>query len=252
MSEFVILYRPVGPEELKLIRETGWTRFPPRLPEQPIFYPVVQEEYAIKIARDWNVKASGAGYVTRFRVAREYLSRFQTHSAGGESLTEYWIPAEDLDDFNRHLSGQIEVVAEFRASAPEVKMDEWVKVYDLAEDQETVDLVQRATLNTNDFGLIPEVALFGSDDWWRAIDDGRIPLCEVSGTIVRVFASGHGDWPEFELESRGDRSRWTRLGEQSLYQEGRQVRVQYVMQKARKHWVGTQEQRQVLRIFIHC
>lgn len=60
------LYRPVGPKELALIEASGWTAFPPRLPEQPIFYPVTNEEYAIQIARDWNVPASGSGFVTCF------------------------------------------------------------------------------------------------------------------------------------------------------------------------------------------
>jgi hypothetical protein len=49
-----------------LIRQSGFAAFPPRLPDQPIFYPVLTEGYAVKIARDWNVPASGAGYVTRF------------------------------------------------------------------------------------------------------------------------------------------------------------------------------------------
>jgi hypothetical protein len=81
-SQTVILFRPVGPEELKLIKAAGFRAFPPRLPEQPIFYPVLSEEYAVKIARDWNVQASGAGYVTRFAVRREFLSRYQIQSAG--------------------------------------------------------------------------------------------------------------------------------------------------------------------------
>jgi hypothetical protein len=56
-EDFVILWRPVGPAELELIRNAAMRAFPPRLPEQPIFYPVLSEEYAIKIARDWNVPA---------------------------------------------------------------------------------------------------------------------------------------------------------------------------------------------------
>ena len=111
-----ILYRPVGPEELELIRQAGWSRFPPRLPEQPIFYPVLQEEYAIRIARDWNVKAGGAGFVTRFAVDRDYLSAFDVHDAGGSEYTEYWIPADELDVFNEHIRGPIEVTAEFHAT----------------------------------------------------------------------------------------------------------------------------------------
>jgi len=129
-------------------------------------------------------------------------------------------------------------------------MGEWVKVYDLAEDQETIRLVQQATLDTEDFGFVPEVALFGSDDWWQAIQDGRIPSHEINGVISRVFMSGHGDWPEFELETSGEKSRWTRLGPEELYRVGNEVKLEYVLQKAKKHWLDSREQKQVLRIFV--
>ena len=114
MKSVVTLYRPVGPEELDLIKQSGWKAFPPRLPEQPIFYPVVQKEYAVRIARDWNVKASGAGYVTKFDVDAKYLSQFPVQEAGGRDHTEYWVPAERLEEFNEHIVGLIEVIAEFR------------------------------------------------------------------------------------------------------------------------------------------
>ena len=110
----VTLWRPVGPEELELIRRAGMTAFPPRLPELPSFYPVLREGYAVRIARDWNVKASGSGYVTRFRVRRDFLDAYDVHEAGGRACREYWIPAEDLDAFNRAIVGEIEVTAEFR------------------------------------------------------------------------------------------------------------------------------------------
>ena len=87
--------------------------FPPRLPEQPIFYPVLTEAYAVKIARDWNVKASGSGYVTRFRVRRDFLDQYGVQAAGGRSHQEYWIPADQLDAFNAAIIGQIEVSHEF-------------------------------------------------------------------------------------------------------------------------------------------
>ena len=109
----VILYRPVGPLELKLIERSGFRTFPPRLPEQPIFYPVLTEEYAVKIARDWNVPASGKGYVTRFRVRGDFIDRYDIHEAGGGDHLEYWIPAEELAEFNAAIIGEIEVVAEF-------------------------------------------------------------------------------------------------------------------------------------------
>ncbi len=109
----ITLFRPVGPAELELIRESGFRAFPLRLPEQPIFYPVLTEDYAVKIARDWNVPASGAGYVTRFAVLASYLAAYQPQDAGGVAHREYWIPAEDLPAFNAAILGQIEVIASF-------------------------------------------------------------------------------------------------------------------------------------------
>jgi hypothetical protein len=109
------LYRPVGPKELELIERSGWTSFPPRLPEQPIFYPVLNEEYATQIARDWNVRESGAGYVTRFDVDSRYISRFEVQTVGSSTHKELWVPAEELEEFNRHIVGLIQVVAEFHA-----------------------------------------------------------------------------------------------------------------------------------------
>ncbi|MFC1399789.1 MULTISPECIES: hypothetical protein [Streptacidiphilus] len=108
------LWRPTGPEELALVEASGWCAWPPRLPEQPIFYPVMNEDYAIRIARDWNVPASGVGYVTRFEVDSGFLERYPVQQAGGQTITELWIPAEELDQFNRHIVGLIEVVHEFR------------------------------------------------------------------------------------------------------------------------------------------
>lgn len=109
------LYRPVGPEELALIVASGYREFPPRLPEQPIFYPVLNEEYAAQIARDWNVKASGAGFVTRFRVQTDFLKRYPEQVVGAAVHRELWIPAEDLVEMNRNLVGVIEVIAEYRS-----------------------------------------------------------------------------------------------------------------------------------------
>ncbi len=112
-NELLTLYRPVGPEELELIRLSGWKKFPPRLPEQPIFYPVMNEEYAIQIARDWNVPASGSGYVTKFSVRHDYISRFDVQNVGAELHNELWIPAEELEDFNNNIVGMIEVTRTF-------------------------------------------------------------------------------------------------------------------------------------------
>jgi len=106
--------RPVGPSEVRLIEATGMVAFPPRLPEQPIFYPVTTEDYAMKIARDWNVPQSGSGFVTRFQVRSDYLDRYRVQDAGGKAHREYWIPAEEMQARNDAIVGQIEVVGEFR------------------------------------------------------------------------------------------------------------------------------------------
>lgn len=110
------LFRPVGQAELDLIKASGNKAFPPRLPEQPIFYPVLNEEYAAAIAREWNARREPdkVGYVTRFQVRTEFLQRYQVQTVGGTIHQEYWIPAEDLPEFNENIVGEIEVIAVFR------------------------------------------------------------------------------------------------------------------------------------------
>ena len=107
------LFRPTGPKELALIEASGWQSFPPRLPDQPIFYPVMNQEYATQIARDWNVKASGSGYVSRFAADSAYLAKFPVQRVGALIHEELWVPAEELAEFNQHIVGPIKVVAEF-------------------------------------------------------------------------------------------------------------------------------------------
>ena len=119
--ETTIMYRPVGPKELELITAAGYREFPPRLPEQPIFYPVLNEEYARQIAREWNVPASGSGYVTRFAVRKEFLARYREQQVGASIHREVWIPAEELAEMNRNIVGLIEVIAEYKAEPKETK-----------------------------------------------------------------------------------------------------------------------------------
>lgn len=117
MPDLTTLFRPVGQGELDLIRALGFRQFPPRLPEQPYFYPVLNLEYATKIACDWNTKdaqSGWVGYVLRFHVDSEFLSRYEIHQVGDVSHREYWIPREDLPEFNDRIVGTIEIVAEYR------------------------------------------------------------------------------------------------------------------------------------------
>ena len=116
MTKTITLFRPVGTKELALIKESEFTAFPPRLPEQPIFYPVLNEEYAAQIARDWNAKYNEdkIGYVTKFKVRKEFLDNYEVKIVGGKTHEEYWIPAEDLEEFNQNIVGKIKVISEFK------------------------------------------------------------------------------------------------------------------------------------------
>ncbi len=113
----VTLFRPTGPKELRLVQAGGFRRWPPRLPEQPIFYPVSNQEYAREIAEKWNLKESGAGYVTRFRVKKSFMDRYALKQVGAARHTEWWIPAEDLEELNDNIVGLIEVVEQFHPQA---------------------------------------------------------------------------------------------------------------------------------------
>jgi hypothetical protein len=110
------LYRPVGPKEFSLIERSGWTEFPPRLPDQPMFYPVLAFDYAEKIARDWNstrADTGHAGYVTAFDIADELAASYPPRLTGGEAHRELWVPAEELAAFNRGIIGLIRLVARY-------------------------------------------------------------------------------------------------------------------------------------------
>jgi hypothetical protein len=113
MEDVVTLFRPTGPKELALVEASGFRRWPPRLPEQSIFYPVTNEEYAIQIARDWNVPESGSGFVTRFLVRKAFMDRYPVQTVGGKIHTEWWIPAADLEAMNDNIVGVIEVLHRF-------------------------------------------------------------------------------------------------------------------------------------------
>src|SRR6266542_1094555 len=121
----MILYRAVGLQELELIYDSGMQAFPARLPQQPIFYPVLQLEYARHIAAGWNAKSGqSAGYVTQFKVEDDYIRRFEKHTVGGSQHQEFWIPAEEMEEFNRHIVGHIQVLEayfgdEFQGFVPE-------------------------------------------------------------------------------------------------------------------------------------
>ncbi len=111
----VTMYRPVGTIELKLIEESGYTAYPPRLPDQPIFYPVLNEAYARQIAKDWNsrINEEKEGFVTRFQVTKKVADKYKPEVVGGKQHEEIWVPAEELNAFNNAIVGKIEVIAKY-------------------------------------------------------------------------------------------------------------------------------------------
>ena len=115
IAKTVKLYRPVGTKELELIEKSGWKAFPPRLPEQPIFYPVTNRDYACQIARDWNTKHNDdkRGFVTAFEVRSDVADAYDREVVGGREHEELWVPAEDLGRFNEAIVGTIVVTDEF-------------------------------------------------------------------------------------------------------------------------------------------
>lgn len=115
----VTLFRPVGNVELGLIADAGWRAFPPRLPEQPIFYPVMNAEYAEQIARDWNSKhePSGLGHVLAFELPATVTDRWPIQVVGGREHEELWVPAAELDAFNEMIVGPIRRIATYRDGA---------------------------------------------------------------------------------------------------------------------------------------
>jgi len=110
--ETVTMYRPTGENELKLVIDSGYKKWPPRLPEQPIFYPVTNEQYAIEV-NNWNVNSKGIGYVTRFEVKKSFVDRYKIETVGGSYHTEWWIPAENLNELNNNIVDLIEVIGEY-------------------------------------------------------------------------------------------------------------------------------------------
>ena len=103
------MYRPCSKAELDLVKASGYSERPPRLPEQPIVYPVTNLEYANEINK-WNISEYGNAYVTRFEVKESFSSKYDLQTVGASHHTEWWIPAEDLGELNANIVGKIEVV----------------------------------------------------------------------------------------------------------------------------------------------
>ena len=125
------------------------------------------------------------------------------------------------------------------------------KIYDLRDDKRTIKLIQDATLNTKNFGLKPEYGLFGSEEWWEAIEDGAIPKKVLEGIISRVYMSGHNDFPEFEVTALdNNKTSWERRGHDKYYVLGRKIKIIYVVQKFRQPLRIQTDSHNILEIWI--
>ncbi len=115
--ETTTLWRPVGSAELALVRDSGLREWPPRPPGRPVFHPVLNEDYAVRITREWNLPRDGEGHVTRFRVETSFLSRHPLRQVGGRTIVEPWAPAKEFAEFNARIHGTIELVRSFLPEA---------------------------------------------------------------------------------------------------------------------------------------
>lgn len=111
----VVMYRPTGPEEYELVANSGFTKWPPRLEGQPIFYPVTNEKYAREITEQWNIRDSGVGYVFKFLVKQSFVEKYNVEKVGGQNHTEWWIPSEKMDELNNSIVGKIEMIGRYPA-----------------------------------------------------------------------------------------------------------------------------------------
>ena len=203
----MLLYRPVGLKELELIYDSGFREFPPRLPHQPFFYPVLNFDYAAQIARDWNTadQVSGfAGYVTKFEVEQNYTEQFEPQVVGGSEHREFWIPAEDLPQFNTHIVGQITVEAAFLGAQFTGFVPEHFGLRGKSADEQFVALA--ATLEYSSFDFYSEVranhkAVYLNYPYWRQRDFSPKELSGVESkerileVIVEVCAMGELKFP---------------------------------------------------------
>ncbi|WP_435524528.1 ADP-ribosylation/crystallin J1 [Chryseobacterium indoltheticum] len=112
----ITLYRPVGEKEMILIIESNYKKFPPRLEWQPIFYPVLNEDYASEIAEKWNTRDEAGnylGFVTQFEVLEEEVNKYPAQNVGVRNHNELWVSSEELDNFNEAIVGNIKVTKVF-------------------------------------------------------------------------------------------------------------------------------------------
>jgi hypothetical protein len=196
------LYRPVGLTEMQLILEEESHAFPSRKPEQPFFYPVLTEEYAHQIARDWNTKdaVSGyVGYVTQFQVDASYLAQFEEKTVGESIHKELWIPAEYLPQFNQHIRGNIKVVSAYYGDKYEGARHEF---RDFAADGMCHHLYQLVLKNKHDFRaemMLNRRAIYLNYAYWMTQSYDEIPADRLKVFLQYLADAWRERFPDWHL-----------------------------------------------------
>lgn len=203
------LFRPTGLHELLLVLQRELLAWPPRLPEQPIFYPVLNLGYAMQIARDWNTRSDAlVGYVTRFEIDDAYASRFERRVVGGRQHEELWVPADELDECNRHLQAPIRVVAAFFGADFQGLVPaggafrgrgarEQLRILAAQYDYNLMDFHGEVTMNRD--------AVFLHLPFWQQLDSSTLALAapkdEVLAAVRRVWGDAFPALPLPEVTS---------------------------------------------------
>ncbi|MCP3139528.1 hypothetical protein [Pyxidicoccus xibeiensis] len=209
MVETLTLYRPVGLREAELVLASGCSGFPPRLPDQPIFYPVMNADYARQIARDWNAPDAGSGhvgFVTAFDVDAAYLSRFTVRTVGGRGHQELWVPAEELAEFNSRLVGPVRFTEAWYGQGyrgPDSPLGPLASQLGAlharagGSDARLQELLQAC----------PAVVLFNAG-WWEATPARVQEVAEDvrAGLLDRVRAAWAASFPTWPLPGQGPRA----------------------------------------------
>jgi hypothetical protein len=109
-----------------------------------------------------------------------------------------------------------------------------IKIYDLKNDHRYIEAIQKATLNTPNFGFKPNNGLFGSSEWWAAVQNGVIPAKIIEGKISNISMGCNRDFPEFEISSATETKGWPRFGDSDAYKIGKKARITYIVQERKQ------------------
>jgi len=107
------------------------------------------------------------------------------------------------------------------------------QIYSFKKDKRAIRNIQKATQRTDNYGVVSDYGLFGSKEWWAALEQGEIDVYTIVGEISDVYMSGHNDYPQFDVRSNGEVSSWTREGKDKFYKVGNKVKLEYILAENR-------------------